>query len=285
MAIVAFTGSTGAPGTTTAALGMLLTWPLPSPEHKVILIEASPDGGRIAAGMLEGQTGGRWSLYNLAASIYQHSLRETFQQQVLDIGGVEPGRRRRSQQANPTQARRFVLPGLRGPAQLAATEPVWEPLATLCSALQQSATDVLIDLGRNGPFGSPAVLALSADVVVVVVRRRMASIDDAAARVEALRPVLAEAGNADALRLLVVGDGPYDKDDIARQLRIPLLAEVPYSTRYATPLSDGPANKIEMGSILMRSYRSAAHAAAEAVTARRARLYQPGYGANAGGVR
>lgn len=268
MAVIAFTGSTGAPGTTTASLGALLTWPLASPQHRAVLIEANPDGGRIAAGFLEGQVGSRWSLYNLAASIWQGSLRETFAQQLLDIGGAKES------------GRRLLLPGLRGPAHstAAAMEPVWEPLATLCASLQQSSTDVLIDLGCNGAFGPSAVLALGADVVAVVVRRRLAFVDDASARIEVLRPVLAEAGNADALRLLVVGDGPYDKSDIARELQVPLLAEVPYSPKHAQPLSDGPAGKIEANSILMRSYRTAALNAVETVAARRARLLHPGQG-------
>jgi len=266
VALIAFMGSTGAPGTTTAALGMLLTWPLSSPERRVVLIEANPDGGRSAAGFLQGQMGGRWSLYNLAASVWQGSLRESFAQQLLDVGtSKEPGRR-------------LLLPGLRGPAvsTAPAMEPVWEPLATLCASLQQADTDVLIDLGFNGAFGPSAGLALGADVVAVVVRRRMASLDDASARIEVLRPALAEAGNADALRLLIVDDGPYDKKTIANDLRVPLLAEVPFSVKHAQPLSDGPASSVEASSILMRSYRTAAHNAIELIAARRARLMYPG---------
>lgn len=261
---MALAGSTGAPGVTTTALGLLLTWPLASVDRKVVLVEASPDGGRIAAGYMEGQLGGRWSLHNLAASIWQDTIRETFAQQLIDVGLKERGQR-------------FVLPGLRGPAQALAMEPVWDPLATLCSALDLSGTDVIVDLGRRGAFGSSAALALSADIVAFVVRRRLACLDDAAARLEVLRPMLVEAGNADALRLLVVGDGPYEKNDIARQLGVPLLAdELPLILKHAVPLSDGPANSVDLNSPLMRSYRSAALSAVEAIAERRSRLLYPG---------
>ena len=273
MAVIALAGSTGAPGVTTTALGLLLTWPLASVDRRVILVEASPDGGRIAAGFLEGQLGGRWSLHNLAASIWQDTIRETFAQQLIDIGMKERGQR-------------LVLPGLRGPAQALAMEPVWDPLATLCSSLDLSGTDVVIDLGRRGAFGSSAALALSADVIVFVVRRRLASLDDAAARIEVLRPMLVEAGNADALRLMVVGDGPYDKNDIARQMGVPLLAdELPYAPKHAVPLSDGPAKGVDLNSPLMRSYRTAAHRAVEIIAERRARLLYPGPNAGSGGYR
>lgn len=264
MAVIALVGGTGAPGVTTSALGLLLTWPVAA-DRRVVLVEASPDGGRVAGGYLEGRFGARWSLSNLADSIWQGTLNDAFVHQLLDVDAADPHRR-------------FVLPGLRGPSQAAAMDPVWDQLATLCSSLELSSTDVLVDLGRRGAFGPSAVLALNADVVLMVVRRRLAGLDDAAARLEVLMPALADAGGADAARLLVVGDGPYSGGDIARQLRVPLLAEVPFSPKHAEPLSDGPADKVVPNSPLMRAYRSAASALLGVVAERRSRLQYPGPG-------
>ncbi|MFB7176919.1 hypothetical protein ACFCYI_04345 [Streptomyces sp. NPDC056257] len=268
MAVIALAGGLGAPGVTTSAMALLMTWPL-AEGHRVVLAEADPDGGAILPGALQGTLGNTHGLRNLAIAARQGQLGEAFWRQLVDV--TDEGTRDR-----------LVLPGLYDPAHASAMEPVWKPLARLFAGIEEHGHDVLVDLGRRGAFGASAVLAQQADVVLIVARNTLRSLQSAQVRLEALREVL---GGSAELGMLLVEEGPFSKEEVRKTLGVPVTAVMPWQPKQAKVLSDGAEQprRFESGE-LMRSARSAAVRVQELVAIRRSRLAPPPPGLAAGRV-
>ena len=276
MAVIAIVGGPGAPGATTTALALLLSWPLP-PERKVLLVECDPDGGAALAGALEGRVEAVYGLRNLAVADRRGLLADSLWDQLVDIS---PG----------GNGERLLLPGLTDPAQAAGLAYTWEPLVEALHALEPRGYDVLLDLGRSGALGPGAVLARRADAVVATVRSTLRGLSSARPRLAALREDLESAGTgADALGLLLIAEGPYPAADVTRELGLPVLGELPHAVRTAHVLSDGgdSTDRRFVRSELMRTARTAADRIQELVQRRRARIAAiapepaaaaPGYG-------
>ncbi|MEV7177161.1 hypothetical protein [Kitasatospora sp. NPDC093679] len=261
MAVVAVVGGPGAPGATTTALALLLSWPLP-PGRKVLLAECDPDGGAVLAGALEGRIDAVYGLRNLAVADRRGLLAQTVWEQLVDL-------------SPEGTAERLLLPGLTDPAQAPGLAYTWEPLADTFQALDGQGYDVIVDLGRSGATGPGAVLARRADVVVATVRTTLRGLSAARPRLAALRDDLESAGpGADALGLLPVGEGPYPLAEAARELGVSALGLLPYAPRTARVLSDGgdTADRRFVRSELMRTVRSAADRIQEVAARRRQRL-------------
>ena len=168
---------------------------------------------------------------------------------------------------------RLLLPGLYDPAHASSMGPVWEQLAAMFGGIEQHGHDVLVDLGRRGVFGPSAVLAQRADVVVLVARTTLRSVQSAQVRLEALREQLE--GIGEVVVLLVEG-GPYRPHDVAQHLGATVVATLPWRPQQAAVLSDGAESprRFETGD-LMRAARSASVMLHEMISARRARLGRP----------
>ncbi|WP_439681859.1 hypothetical protein [Embleya sp. MST-111070] len=266
MTVVAVVGGVGAPGATTTALGLTLSWPL-SASGRVVMVEADPDGGAVLAGALRGRVSAQYGLHQLGLAQRQGKLDEFFFQQLIDLTGGE--------------RTRLLLPGLVDFAQAASLAHTWEPLARLLAWLegQEIAHDVVVDLGRSGTLGSSAVLARRADVVLVVARGTLRSATAARVRVEALRRDLdANGTGADALGLVVVEGADYPAGEVAKLLDLPLLMSLPHDPRTADALSDGrgEVDKRAMRSRLMRQIASGADEILVHARTRRLRLQVPG---------
>lgn len=261
MSVIALTGTPGAPGTTSTALALLLSWPLAG-QGRVLLAECDPDGGAVLAGALQGRVEATRGLHNLAVADRRGRLLESLWEQLVDIG-------------RDGDARRLLLPGLTDPAQAPAMAYSWEPLARACRELEADGCDVLLDLGRTGATGPSAVLARSADVVAVVARTTLRGLSAARPRVDALRADLdAHGTGADALGLLLVEDGPYKAAEAARSLGVPVFGTLPYAAREARVLADGGdlGERRLARSELFRAVRSAADQLRGTVAQRRVRL-------------
>ncbi|MDX3075888.1 hypothetical protein [Streptomyces sp. MI02-7b] len=262
MAVIALAGGLGAPGATTTAMALLLTWPLEA-GHRVVLAECDPDGGAILPGALQGTLGGTHGLRNLALAARQGQLGEAFWRQLVDV--TDAGTRDR-----------LVLPGLYDPAHASSMSPVWKPLSAMFAGIEAHAHDVLVDLGRRGAFGPSQVLAQSADVVLLVARNSLRGLQSAEVRLAALREQL---GTATEVRLLLVDGGPFPAAEVQRQLQAEVVAVLPWRPREAAVLSDGAEQprKFEL-SELMRAARSATTRIRQLVATRRARLSVPARG-------
>ncbi|RAJ46124.1 hypothetical protein K353_00499 [Kitasatospora sp. SolWspMP-SS2h] len=264
MTVVAVLGGPGAPGATSSALALLLSWPL-RPGRRVLLVECDPDGGAVLAGALEGRVEAVYGLRNLAVADRRGLLAETLWEQLLDVSPQGTGER-------------LLLPGLTDPTQAPGLAYTWEPLVEALHALEPQGYDVLLDLGRSGANGAMAVLPRRADVVAATVRTTLRGLSAARPRIAALREDLDTHGaGADGLGLLLVAEGPYPENEVARQFQLPVLGTLAHAPRTARVLSDGgdTTDRRFIRSELMRTARTAADRIQDLATGRRRRLSGP----------
>ncbi|WP_439677167.1 hypothetical protein [Embleya sp. MST-111070] len=262
MTVVAVTGGTGAPGATSTALALLLTWPLPA-GRRVILIEADPDGGSILAGALQGRVSAEYGLHQLGVAHRQGNLVDAFFRQLVDLSD---GRRER-----------LLLPGLVDPTQASGLAYTWDPISQLAAGLgnQQIPHDVIVDLGRRGTTGASAIVARRADLVLPVVRGTLPSLAQAQPRLTALRNDLDTHGTgSDSIALVVIEQGRYSRQEIGKHLEAPVLGLVPFDPERARVLSDGEGDtgKRFLRSRYMRAARTTADAVINLAAQRRMRL-------------
>jgi hypothetical protein len=259
MAVIALAGCTGAPGVTTSALALLLSWPL-EPGRKMILAECDPDGGAVLHGLLQGTLGERYGLRNLSVAARTGEFGNAFWRQLIDLndGG--------GQRESPRD--RLLLPGITDPAQAASLVSVWKGLAAMFRGIEADyGHDVLIDLGRSGAFGPSGVLADQADSVLVVVRNTLRCLKAAQARVAALEDRVGDVG------LLVIDEGPYPAGEIQRVLNVPVVATLPYAPEAARVLSDGAEQPRRFTkSPLMKAARTGSALSVQRAAVRRSRL-------------
>ncbi|WP_043687597.1 hypothetical protein [Streptomyces xylophagus] len=261
MAVIALTGCAGAPGVTTSALALLLSWPL-EPGRKMILAECDPDGGAVLHGLLQGTLGERYGLRNLSVAARTGEFGDAFWRQLIDLIGED------GQRGSPRD--RLLLPGITDPAQTASLGSVWKGLAAMFRGIEADyGHDVLIDLGRSGAFGPSGVLADQADSVIVVVRNTLRCLQAAQARVTALEERVGDVG------LLVIDEGPYPAGEIQRVLQVPVVATLPYAPEDARVLSDGAEQPRRFTkSPLMKAARTSSALLVQRAAVRRARLAQ-----------
>lgn len=229
MSVVVLASAKASPGVTTTAVGLAACWP---DDRKVLLVEADPDGGVLAA---RHQLPSEPGLATLAVSSRRATSLEELGRhtQRLSTAGIE------ALVAPPSaeQARRAI--------QLAAP-----PLAALLPHLPQ--TDVLIDVGRIRPDADDSPLFDVADAVLVVVRPRLDEVQQLPARLRALRPAVRRVG------LLLVGDQPYPPAEVAVTLEVDVVATVADDPRSARVLAGHERGGSLDRSPLIRSVRGAA---------------------------
>lgn len=259
MAVIALAGCSGAPGVTTSALALLLSWPL-EPGRRMILAECDPDGGAVLHGLLQGTLGDRYGLRNLSVAARKGEFSDAFWRQLIHVSG-EDGKKESLRD-------RLLLPGITDPAQAASLGSVWKILAQMFRGIDaQSHHDVLIDLGRRGANGPSGVLAEQADAVVVVVRNTLRCLQAAEARVRALEEQVGD------VSVLMINEGPYPAGEIQRVLQVPVLATLPYSPKDALVLSDGAEQPRHFTKTpLMKAARTASTLLVQRAALRRARL-------------
>src|SRR3954463_16304552 len=259
MAVIALAGCSGAPGVTTSALALLLSWPL-DPGRRMILAECDPDGGAVLHGLLQGSLGDRYGLRNLSVAARKGEFSEAFWRQLIDLSSED------GKQESPRD--RLLLPGLTDPAQAASLGSVWKILAQMFRGIDaQTQHDVLIDLGRRGAYGPSGVLAEQADAVFVVVRNTLRCLQAAEGRVRALEERVGD------VSVLMVNEGPYPAGEVQRVLQVPVIATLPYAPDDARVLSDGAEQPRRFTkSPLMKAARTSSTLLVQRAAVRRARL-------------
>jgi hypothetical protein len=211
MTVVSF-GSVRSCGVTTLALSLATTWP---PQRRLVLIEADPAGGTLAAGS-------GWpaepSLMSLAAAVRR---------------GGEPAL---------VWEHCHQLPGgaavLAGPSSADHARSALGMAGGLLDRLGELGADVLVDCGRLDPASAALGLWERADRVLLAVRPRLADLHALAGWLEG-RP-------SDRLGLVTVGDGPYPDSEIADALGLPVLARLPWDPDAASGLVLVPASSREL---------------------------------------
>ena len=202
---VVFAAARSSPGVTTGMLACASVWP-----GEVLLVEASEDGGALAARFgLPVEPG----LTTLAAAS-RHGNNGDRQAASLGL----------HVQRLPGTDRIEVLVG---PASPESAQALLRAAAgRLAGLLDGAEIDVLIDAGRlpAAPLAAPLIEA--ADRLVLVVRPRVEELTALAHRLANLASV------GPALEVLLIGDRPYGPREVADTLGVPVvgvLAHDPYA--------------------------------------------------------
>jgi hypothetical protein len=227
----------GAPGVTTTALALTLTWNRP-----VLMVEADPGGRRVLPGFLADKLNGSApgpGLLGLAMDV-QHDPAQaatSLDRYALALPGV------------PHAA---VVHGIRDPRHGRQLSQAWGILA---NALADSDTDVIADIGRIGGAECPIPLLARADVIVMVLRPTLVGLDAARPRIDALRELLPQVSARNGrLGVCVIDDGAYTSAEVGRFLDVPVWARLPLAPADARVLSDGGRPRMTFRtSVLMRS--------------------------------
>ncbi|WP_432833062.1 hypothetical protein [Dactylosporangium sp. CA-092794] len=197
--LIAVASVKGAPGVTTLALGLAALWP----ELGAVLVECDPDGGDLAARFGHHPDPGLASLAAAARTgLTQVPLAEHVQR--LAVG------------ANVVLA----------PPGDGAAAAVQTLTYSGGETLRRAGDDqpVVVDLGRLSRGGPGLALAAVADHVLVVAGAQLADATQVQARLEWLRPEL-----SGRLWLVRAGDGGYSSTELARDLGVPVLWDLPHS--------------------------------------------------------
>ena len=213
----------GSPGVTSTALGVALSWP-----RGVLLVDCDPHPSQaVLAGYLRGVSESGRGLGALAES-YRAQRSDSsgglLEQTVALDDGSSPQRR--------------FLPGFTHPRSALLFSGYWERLVGQFDDLQAGGIDVIIDAGRLDADGLPSALVERASTIAVVTRSNLPAL-------ATLRLALPQLADATALipaspALVVAGGGrPYSAPEIARQLEMALLADLPWDPATAAVLSDG----------------------------------------------
>lgn len=221
MSVIAITSPGGAPGATTTAFALILTWP-----GRGLLAECAPAGGALVRGYFRcHQPSGRglWNLARTAVDGPDAAQAELWRQTVPLDGDAE----------------HLLLAGLTDPflaVQISAS--TWDTIAGVFAELPLT---VLADTGPIGP-DTPFPLLRAADLVMVVMRPTLAQVAAAQPRIEQLRQSL----GAVPLALCLIGDRPYGAREVRDQLGdFAATYVLPIDARAARVLSNGADNDRE----------------------------------------
>jgi hypothetical protein len=214
--IVALVGD----ATTTTAVALAAAW---KAEDEVVVLEFDPSGGSLSAWM---DTPAFPSLSTFVAS-----------RSASPIDNPSPSWRDvESIVHTSASGLRFISAPARSRE---ATRSIGEASTTMLPVLASWATTVLADAGRTRPSESiPAIVAGATDVVLVH-RQDPASPGAASVRLERLVESTEQLGAIDGhLHLAVIGDDPFDVDEIASYVAANASVTLTGTTRVAVdPLS------------------------------------------------
>lgn len=248
MSVIAVLSAKGAPGTTTTALGVALTWPRP-----VLLLEADTSGSSsILAGYYRGTRPFDRGLVDLAVAHRRGRLDPALYDTATPLGDTGHAR---------------FIPALSSTSQARQLTSLWPALLEALQALHTTGTDVIVDAGRPGDAAFPLSLATGADLTVLMTRTDLPALAAARASVTDLRAALQAVGAPDnTLQLALVGHGqPYRGREIPATVGAPVLAHLQWAPHDARVLSHGdrPGRRFQGGPLLV----SLAHLGAQARSA------------------
>lgn len=236
MSLYALVSPGGAPGVTTTAIALALTWPRPA-----VVAECDPAGGSILAGLYAGHLPAPRGLLGLAFEAGRGggplSAGPGGQIAPLDGGGSA-----------------MFLPGLSDPRQAPGLAPAWPAIAR---ALAGQPGDVIADCGRlDAGDGQPASVLAVAEVVGVVMRATLRQVAAARPRIEMLAQL-----RAGPTGLVLIGERGHSPAEVSKALGLPVLASLPADARTAAVLSDGVRRRASLdGKPLLRAARIAGQA-------------------------
>lgn len=240
MAVLVLTSASGAPGVTTTALGLALTWTRP-----VLLADCDPAAQQaVLAGFLQGRRRTTKGLLRVAeAHRDQRSLPEVVMDQAIEL-------------AEDVQ-RRLFLPGFSRPGSARLFTSVWSDLADAFAGFGDAGFDVIVDAGRIGADGLPAPLLERARAVGMVTRTSLRAVAACRMHLAALVEQCQLVGTSARPGLVLVGEGqPYSGREIGSLVGVPVLGSIADDRDNAACISDGvPRGRKFNSSAFTRSLR------------------------------
>jgi MinD-like ATPase involved in chromosome partitioning or flagellar assembly len=222
MTIVAIGSIKGSPGVTTTVLALAAVWPA---SRGLVVAEVDPDGGVLA---VRRELGLEPGLVTLAAALRRGNDSVSPHTQPL-------GARVRAIVTPPSAEQTRAALGVAG-------DRLWRVFDTL-------AEDLLVDCGRLTTTSPVIALARRAATALVVARPRLEDVALLCERIPALRREGVDP------RVLLVGDGPYHRDEVAAAVETPVTAVIPVDRRSADALDSRAAGSLTSRAPLVRSAR------------------------------
>lgn len=171
----------------------------------------------------------------------------TLAHQVLQLNGPE---------------NRRILPGLATPSQASSVQPLWPNIAETFATMPG---DVIADIGRIGGSDTPVPLLAGADHVVVITQPTLRDLSALAPRLAEIATVR---GHRLSPRVVLTGDGPYGRREVARTLDVEVAGHLPHDPKAAAVLTHGAGSERHLSrSLLLRAARSLGTKLCERVTA------------------
>ena len=228
MSIILLTSPGGAPGLTTTALGLALTWP-----RDVVLVDADPCPGHvIESGYLTGRIPPRPGLIGLATAFRDGADPvQTMWEETIPLPHDSGDRMVR------------LLSGYGHLGQAFLMGAAWSSLASAMIDLGQAGVDVIVDAGRLGPETLPGSLVSRASLIGIVTGSRLRQLAGLSMRAEEVEAM--SSATTGTVGLVIVGPGrPYNSREIGHQFGLPVFGDVVFNAHAAAVLSDGePAGK------------------------------------------
>jgi hypothetical protein len=214
MAVFAMLSAGGAPGVTTAALALTLSWPT-----QIVIAECDPSGGDILAGLLSGHLPATAGLLPLAleAGAGAEVPADILWRQLVELD---------------EERNRLLLAGISDPRQSAALQ---SSLPWIAEALQGLRADVLADCGRLDALAAVRPVLSAASLAVLVLQPTLRQVSRAVPRVEMLTNLMGPG----RVVLVTVGDGAASGRELAKTLGVPVAGHLPADPKTAAVLSDG----------------------------------------------
>lgn len=223
MTVMALGSVKGAPGVTTTVLALASVWPA---ERGVLVAEADPDGGVLA---VRRELGLEPGLVTLAAAVRRGS------------GAASP-----HTQSVGDGVRAIVAPPSAEQTRTAlsvAGERLWH-------ALDAVPDDVLVDCGRLTTTSPVLAITRQAAVTLVMARPRLEDVALLRERIPALRREGVDP------HVVLCGDGPYHRDEVAATVEAAVIGSVPRDQRTANALDSRSPRAVSPRSPLIRSARA-----------------------------
>lgn len=238
MAVIMLCSATGAPGTTTTALGLALQWPRP-----VLLADCDRDA---PMALSTGFLGGRHGVGGMMGLLHSVRRQGSIREQVLE----------HAEQLDATDRVR-ILTGFTQPGA-AGIFTGWAALAEEFHHLPDR--DVIIDMGRCGPEGPPLDLVRSTDRLLMTTRSSLRSLAGLGVHLPQMKERVESTSASCSVGLALVGSGrPYSAAEISSQFSIPVDVQVEWAPLDAAVLSDaGPRpRRFDRGGFVSSLARSA----------------------------
>jgi MinD-like ATPase involved in chromosome partitioning or flagellar assembly len=214
VALVALTSVKGAPGVTTAALALASAWPA---HRRIVLVEADPAGGDIAARFgLPADP----SMVSLATSL-RHERASAAGAALLGYCQELPGGLRvLTAPVSPTEARFALDMAADSLAGLAADSRV--DVIVDCGRIEASTLPSTSEAGGTRPIAAPVTrLLMQADAVLVITSGELADLSHVQARLPTLRALNPN------LSLVVRPPQIWSTDEIERELDVQIVGTLP----------------------------------------------------------